>query len=201
MSSETTPLSNPPIILHFGQALAKFSDTEFYALCQLNRDWRIERTADGDLIIMPPTGGNMGRRNLAVSTQLGIWSERDGSGVAFDSSTGFCLPGGARRSPDAAWVRCERWEALSETDREEFPPLAPDFVIELRSRSDPLDDLRAKMREYIASGVRLAWLIDPASRFVEVYRPSEVPVAMNNPSTLPADPELPGFVLDLVRIW
>ena len=201
MSSETTTPSSPPIILHFGPALANLSDTEFYELCQLNREWRIERTADGDLIIMPPTGGNTGRRNLVVSTQLGIWSERDGRGIAFDSSTGFCLPGGARRSPDAAWVRLERWEALSETEREEFPPLAPDFVVELRSKFDPLEELRAKMREYIESGVRLAWLIDPASRIVDVYRPSEEPIVMKNPSTLSAAPELPGFVLDLARIW
>src|SRR6185436_19135664 len=121
------------------------SDDELFELCQVNRDLRIERTADGEIWVMPPTGGETGRQNSSLTAQLGRWSELDGSGVSFDSSTGFLLPNGAERSPDAAWVALARWQALSAEDRARFPPLCPDFVVELRSRSDEFGNLRAKM--------------------------------------------------------
>ena len=201
MASETvTPLS-PPIVLHFGPVLSRLSDLEFSEFCRVNPDWRIEQTQDGDLVIMPPTGGETGRRSLNLGAQLHIWSGREGTGVSFDSSTLFRLPSGAKRSPDASWVRRQRWEALSEEEREQFPPLAPDFVVELRSKTDSIEDLRAKMREYIQNGSQLGWLIDPYARRVEVYRPGHEPLILDNPPTLSADPELPGFVLDLEPIW
>jgi Uma2 family endonuclease len=190
-----------PVILHMGPALTRLTEDEFFELCQRNRDLRIERTRDGDLIIMPPTGGTTGRRNLAVLTQLGTWCEEDGTGIAFDSSTGFRLPKGGERSPDASWVRAERWDALSENERENFPPLAPDFVVELRSRTDRLEDLHEKMIEYLDNGVRLGWLIDPPSRAVWVYRPGVGVEKLDNPSVVSGDPELPGFELRLEPIW
>jgi Uma2 family endonuclease len=201
MSFETTTSPSPPIVLHMGSVLTRLSDSEFYEFCQLNRDWRIERTENGDLVIMPPTGGNTGRRNLSLTTQLGIWCEQDGTGIGFDSSTGFQLPNGAKRSQDASWVRRDRWDALSAQEQEEFPPLTPDFVVELRSKTDSVDDLEAKMREYVANGARLGWLIDPYLRRVMVYRPDQEPTAVEDMRALSGDPELPGFVLDLVRIW
>jgi Uma2 family endonuclease len=147
------------------------SDDELFELCQVNGDLRIERTADGEILVMPPTGGETGRQNSALTVQLGRWSELDGSGVSFDSSTGFLLPNGAERSPDAAWVALTRWQALTAEDRAKFAPICPDFVVELWSRSDELGNLRAKMEEYRACGARLGWLIDPVERRVHIYRP------------------------------
>ncbi len=201
MSSATTTSLNSPIILHLGPVLARLSESDFYEFCQLNRDLRIERTENGDLIIMAPTGGNTGWRNLALSSQLWNWCDRDGTGIGFDSSTGFLLPNGAKRSPDASWVLRERWDALSDEQQEEFPPLAPDFVMELLSKHDALEELRSKMREYIANGVRLGWLIDRFSQRVEVYRAGQGPVTLDHPTMVNGDPELPGFVLDLTQIW
>lgn len=176
-------------------------DDELFELCEVNRDLRIERTADGEILIMPPTGGETGRRNAALTVQLGRWCELDGSGVSFDSSTGFILPSGAERSPDAAWVTLARWRALSAEARAKFPPICPDFVMELRSRSDDLARLLAKMEEYRASGARLGWLIDPVERRVHVYRPHAEVETLDAPVTLAGDPELRGFVLNLSRIW
>jgi Uma2 family endonuclease len=199
-SASSTGWTGPPIVIS-GAAEARASRSEFYQFCLANPQLRIERTADGDLHIMPPTGGETGRRNHSIAKQLGNWCDRDGTGIAFDSSTGFWLPNGAERAPVAAWVRLERWHALSEKEREEFPPLAPDFVAELRSKSERLPHLRAKMIEYVDNGVRLAWLIDPETRQVEVYRPGQSPVVLDNPTAVIGDPELPGFVLDLSAIW
>ena len=138
---------------------------QFDALATANRDLKFERTAKGELIVNPPTGGESGKRNLSISTQLGIWFEaNDTLGEAFDSSTGFKLPNGANRSPDASWVRKDRWEALSQEQQEGFVPLCPDFVIELRSKSDSLKELRAKMQEYIDNSSQLGWLIDPQNK-------------------------------------
>jgi len=177
------------------------SDDELFELCQVNRDLRIERTADGEILVMPPTGGETGRQNSSLTAQLGRWSEIDGSGVSFDSSTGFLLPNGAERSPDAAWVALTRWQALSAEARAKFPPICPDFVVELRSRSDELGTLRAKMEEYRASGARLGWLIDPLERRVHIYHPGGGVETLDAPATVAGDPVLRGFVLDLRRIW
>ncbi len=190
-----------PIVLFGGADAPNMNRDDFFRFCQRNPDFSIERTAQGDLVIMPPTGGETGRRSMSIAQQLANWCDRDGTGIAFDSSTGFWLPNGAERSPDAAWVLRNRWDALSPKDREKFPPLAPDFVIELRSESERIAHLRSKMEEYVENGVRLAWLIDPYARRVEVYRPGQEPIALDNPMTLSADPELPGFTLDLVAIW
>lgn len=201
MSLRTTSWMTTPFVLYSPTNFARLSRSEFYEFCQLNSEVRIERTAEGDLDIMPPIGGETGRQSGEVFLQLAAWSKIDGTGIAFDSSTGFWLPNGAERSPDAAWVRRERWEALTQEERDEFPPLAPDFVVELRSKSERLTHLRAKMQEYADNGVRLGWLIDPATRSVEIYRPGQTPAIVENPSTLNADPELPGFTLDLATIW
>jgi Uma2 family endonuclease len=177
------------------------TDDQFFEFCLLNRDLRIERTSEGDLIVMPPTGGRTGNRNLKVTMQLGVWAERDGTGVAFDSSTGFRLPNGADVSPDAAWVHRSRLAALSETQRERFLPLCPDFVLELRSPSDKLKPLKRKMLEYVAEGCRLGLLLDPAKRRVFVYRPGKAVEELGDVESVSGDPELPAFVLNLSGIW
>ncbi len=176
-------------------------DDELFSLCRAYPELRIERTKDGELIVMPPTGGETGRANFALTTRFGAWVERDGSGVGFDSSTGFVLPNGAERSPDVAWIRRERWEALSDRERAKFPPLCPDFVIELRSPSDALADLQAKMQEYIDNGAELGWLIDPLTRHVHVYRPGIAPEELDAPERVSGEPVLPRFELDLSAIW
>jgi Uma2 family endonuclease len=177
------------------------SDRDFFEFCRLNQDLRFERTDEGDLIIMPPTGGETGRRNFILTGLFNAWADKDGTGVGFDSSTGFALPNGAKRSPDLAWVKRSRWEALTEREREEFPPLCPDFVVELRSSSDRLDALQSKMREYLDNGARLGWLIDPEEKKVYVYRPDEKVACLENPEAVSGDPILPGFILDLQRLW
>lgn len=171
----------------------------FYQLCQTNRDVRLERTAEGHLIIMPPTGWGTGDRNAEITFQLRAWSKQTGLGKVFDSSTGFTLPNGADRSPDAAWVKQERIEALN-PDPDRFLPLAPDFAVELRSASDSLKSLREKMQEYIENGVRLGWLINPRDRQMEIYRPGQAVEVLQSPTTLSGEDVLPGFVLDLSQI-
>ena len=150
---------------------------------------------------MPPTGGTTGWRNAKLTQRLTSWAEADGTGLTFDSSTVFALPNGARRSPDAAWVLRERWEVLTEEEQERFPPLCPDFVIELRSRTDSLPALQDKMLEYIANGARLGLLLDPETRRVYIYRPGGAVETLENPATISGDPVLPGFVLNLLEIW
>jgi Uma2 family endonuclease len=181
--------------------VAPVSDDDFWELCRANPDLRIERTAEGDIIVMPPTGGKTGRRNLRLGAAILAWADKDGTGIAFDSSTGFRLPNGAERSPDASWVRNERWNALSDKEQERFPPLCPDFVVELRSPSDPLEDLHAKMREYIENGARLGWLIDPKSRTAWVYQPDREPACLREPTSLSGEPVLSGLEVDLSVVW
>jgi Uma2 family endonuclease len=189
----------------FGVALdfhsVRLTDEQFYQLCQDNEDLRLELTAEGDLIIMPPTGGITGSRNADATTQLTIWAKKDGTGLSFDSSTMFILPDGAKRSPDASWVSRERWDALSDEGREKFVPLCPDFVLELRSSSDNLSFLQDKMDEYISNGAGLGFLLDPKGKQVYVYRPGQPVESLDNPRTVSGDPVLPGFVLDLKDIW
>jgi Uma2 family endonuclease len=177
------------------------TDEQFYQLCQANRDVRFERTAEGELIVMPPTGGETGNRNSEMNFQLRAWNKQSRLGKVFDSSTGFKLPNGADRSPDAAWVRLERWEALTPEQRQKFPPLAPDFVIELRSATDELKPLQAKMQEYRDRGVRLGWLLDPQRRIVEIYRIGTDVEVIQSPTTLSGEDVLPGFVMDLSEIF
>jgi Uma2 family endonuclease len=200
MSKTLTFVEIPPLVLRLAPVIA-MSDQQFFELCQLNRDLRIERTSQGDLVIMPPTGSETGGINFKLTGALYHWVEADGTGVGFDSSTGFTLPNGAMRSPDLAWVKRSRWEALTPEQRKGFAPLCPDFVLELRSPSDSLEYVQAKMREYLDNGAQLGWLIDLIEKKVYVYRP-QVPVeCLDDPPTLPGDPVLPGFVLELGRVW
>ncbi|UZQ53397.1 Uma2 family endonuclease [Trichothermofontia sichuanensis B231] len=182
------------------QPTLELTDEQFEEICRHNRDLRLERSARGELIIMPPTGGETGRRNLKLGTRLCLWNEQTGLGEAFDSSTGFKLPNGAIRAPDAAWVRRDRWQALTPQQREKFIPLCPDFAIELRSPTDELEDVRAKMCEYQDNGLQLGWLIDPQTRTVEIYRAQQDPELLINPATLSGENLLPGFSLDLSGI-
>lgn len=177
------------------------SDAEFQELCHANPDLRIERTHTGEVIIMSPAGGKTGERNSEISGQLWLWNRQVRLGHAFDSSTGFKLSNSAIRAPDASWVRADRWQALSEEAQRKFPPICPDFVIELRSPTDSETELRAKMEEYLANGAQLGWLIDPANRQVEVYRRGESTQILDNPQAVSGDPLLPGFVLDLTEIF
>jgi Uma2 family endonuclease len=201
MSTELNTIESGPLILHLGPALQRMSDHEFFVFCQLNQDLRFERTSDGDLIIMPPTGGETGRRNFTLIGLFNTWVEKDSTGIGFDSSTGFLLPNGAKRSPDLAWMKMSRWEALTDEEREEFPPLCPDFVVELRLKSDSIDVLQLKMEEYIENGAQLGWLIDAFEKRVYIYSPGKKVCCIDNPELISGDPVLTGFVLNLRRIW
>ena len=181
-------------------SIVHLTDEQFYQLCQANRDVRFERTAKGELIVMPPAGGETGNRNSKLNQRLANWSDADGTGITFDSSTGFKLPNGADRSPDAAWVRLERWEALTPEQRRKFPPLAPDLVVELRSATDELKPLQNKMQEYRDNGVRLGWLIDPQNQQVEIYRLGREVEVLQFPTSLSGEDVMPGFELDLAQI-
>ena len=179
----------------------RLTSEQFAFLCQENRELRFELTAQQELVIMPPAGSETGWRNGILTHHLVAWARTDGTGLAFDSSAGFTLPNGAIRSPDASWVRQERWNALTEEQQEGFAPLCPDFVVELRSRTDRLSDLQEKMQEYIDNGVRLGWLIDPIDKRVYVYRPGQPVEVLDDPATLSGDPVLPGFVLPIRELW
>ena len=175
---------------------------QFTILSQANRDLKLERTATGELIVNPPTGWETGERNRSITGQLDRWyEENEDLGKAFDSSTGFILPNGAIRSPDASWVSQQRWDNLTVEQKGTFANICPDFVVELRSGSDRIEPLQAKMREYIENGARLGWLIDPQHRRVEIYRPSKSVEVLENPSELSGEDVLPGFILILGRIW
>ncbi len=190
-----------PFVLHFGPVLHRLSDDEFIEFCQLNEDWRFELSGEGDLIIMSPTGAKSGRRNAKFIYRFSAWAEQDGTGQVFDSSTMFTLPNGAKRSPDLAWIRNERWNALSDEEQEKFSPLGPDFVAEIRSRTDSLKFLQRKMEEYIANGAQLGWLFDPRHRRVYVSRPNAPVEVFDDPETLSGEPLLRGFVLNVREIW
>ena len=197
-----TPTKVETICIELPTAIALYVTPEqFEAIALVNRDLRLERTAGGELIVNPPTGGESGQRNFSITGQLARWyEEKEDLGEAFDSSTGFRLPNGADRSPDASWVRREGWEALTPQQRKGFVPLCPDFVIELRSESDNLRSLQTKMQEYIDNGARLGWLIDPKNRRVEIYRSGAEVEVLENPSELSGEDVLPGFVLNLMRV-
>ena len=196
-AADTAPM---PMELRFEPAIP-MTEEAFIAFCAQNSDMRIELTAEGVLEIMPPAFGISGNKNGQITLQLGNWSNQDDTGVFFDSSAGFRLPNRAIRSPDASWVLRSRLAALTDEDKNRFIPLCPDFVVELRSTTDRLSVLQAKMAEYIANGARLGWLIDPIARRVYVYRPNAPVEALDAPDTLSAEPELAGFALNLTPIW
>ncbi len=179
----------------------ELTDDQFFAFCRQNRDLRIEQTAEGDWIIMAPAGGETGSRNNEIARHLGNWAKQDGVGIAFDSSTGFVLPSGAKRSPDAAWVRRARLSGLTPEQKQKFLPLCPDFARELRSPSDVLGPLQEKMAEYRDSGLPLGWLLDTAGRKVFVYRPGRETQMLDTPDEISGAPEMEGFVLDLALVW
>ena len=177
------------------------TEAQFYEFCLANRELRIERTARGEVIVMPPAFSDTGNRNFNIAAQLWNWIERDGTGLGFDSSSGFTLPNGAMRSPDAAWIKLERWNALTDKQKASFAPICPDFVIELRSASDTVPSLQKKMAEYIANGTVLGWLIDRQNQMVYIYRPHQEPVILNSPERVSGEPELSGFELVMAKIW
>lgn len=180
---------------------APLTDDQFYDLCRANPDLRIERNATGELIFMSPTGGETGRRNAKLTARFVVWNEAANLGEVFDSSTCFKLPNGAERSPDVAWVQQARWDALTPDQKEKFPPIAPDFVLELMSPSDRLDATQAKLREYRDNGVKLGWLIDQRTQQVEIYRLGQAVELRSAPASLSGETILPGFVLNLQGFW
>lgn len=203
MAMSTTLTHSEPgtIVLRFGPIMKRLTDGEFVEFCRLNSELRIERTKDGDLIIMPPTFSKTGERNFKLAVQFGIWTRADGTGIGFDSSTGFTLPNGAVRSPDLSWMQLARWNALSEEEKNRFASVCPDFVVELRSESDSLDTLKAKMEEYIENGAQLGWLIDPFEKNVYVYRQQSTVECLEHPDTVSGEPLLKGFVLRMEELW
>lgn len=178
----------------------ELTDDQFEQICHHNRDLKFERTSRGGLVIMSLTGGETGRRNIKLSARLENWSDQAQRGVAFDSSTGFRLPNGAIRSPDAAWISQSRWDALTPEQRQKWVPLCPDFVVELKSPSDEIEDLRLKMQEYLENGCQLGWLIDPETQTVEIYRADQPIDVLNQPTELSATELMPGFVLNLAGV-
>ena len=177
------------------------TDEQFFQLCQNNSDLRFERTCSGELIIMSPTGSITGSKNSDLNYQITAWNRKNKLGQSFDSSTGFKLPNGAERSPDASWVKMERWDALTEEEQERFAPLCPDFVVELMSPNDTLEKTRVKMKEYMENGARLGWLINRKQKQIEIYRPNQDVEILESPQTVSGEDVLPGFVLDLEEIW
>ena len=177
------------------------SNDEFFDFCQRHKDLRIERESDGEIVIMPPTFSETGGRNFRLAVKFGVWAEKDGRGQGFDSSSGFTLPNGAVRSPDLSWIKHERWNALTETQREKFAHICPNFVVELCSESDSLPKLNVKMEEYIENGASLGWLIDPTERKVYVYRQSAEVEILENAAEISGEPFLQDFTLNLKEIW
>jgi Uma2 family endonuclease len=188
-------ITSAPIILNLKNV--GLSDEQFYQLCLVNQNWQLERTVKGELVIMSPVGGVSGNREADLITDLNLWNRQTQLGRVFSSSTIFRLPEGGDRSPDAAWVANERWESLTPEEQEKFPPICPDFVIELRSRTDSLSQLQEKMQEYLNSGLRLGWLINPQAQQVEIYRPNQTVEIVQLPVSLSGEDTLPGFALNL----
>ena len=182
-------------------SIIDLTDEQFFLLCQTNQNLRFERNATGKIVVMPPVGGESSNRNGRINQKLFNWSDKDGTGIAFDSSGGFKLPNGADRSPDASWVKLSRWNELTPEQKTKFLPLCPDFVIELLYKSDSLKTTQKKMSEYKSNGVRLGWLINRKNRQVEIYRIGKEVEILDNPDSLSGEDVLPGFVLDLQMIW
>lgn len=200
MVPATLPVEIMPVTVKL-QPTIQLTDEQFFHFCRTNREYRIERNSRGDAIIMPPVGWETSNKNALLVTALYLWSKQNGTGFVTDSSAGFILPNGAVRSPDAAWTRQERLAELPPDVLHRFLPLAPDFVIELRSQSDRLGDLQAKMAEYSENGVALGWLIDPHLRQVHIYRLGQSVTILDEPDMIAGEPELAGFELDLRPVW
>ncbi len=194
-------LEAQPLLLDVQSITLRVTPAEFEKLCQDNPDRSFELTASGELIVMTPTGGESGNYESELGADLAIWNRQTGLGKTFSSSTIFVLPNGAQRSPDAAWVELSRWSGLTPEQRKRFPPLAPDFVVELRSETDRLPPLQEKMQEYRSNGVRLGLLINPQNKQVEIYRPEQKTAILKSPTLIDCNEVMPGFSLDLSRIW
>ncbi len=188
------------IILNLN-SIVRLTDNQFYQLCRDNPEVKFERNTNGELIVMSPTGGETGKRNALMIADFVIWNRQTKLGEVFDSSTCFKLPNDANRSPDVSWVKKERWDALSPEQREKFPEIAPDFVLELMSPTDSLRETQEKMQEYMDNGVKLGWLINRKTRRVEIYRPGQQPFVLESPRTLQGEDIIPGFILDLQPVW
>ncbi|MEG4587958.1 Uma2 family endonuclease [Microcoleus sp. MOSTC5] len=190
-----------PIVLRMPPEM-QMTDDEFFEFCQLNRNLRIERSQEGEILLLTLVGGISSNRNAILTGELGIWTKGDGTGIAFASCTGFTLSIDSVRSPDASWIKLERWNALSKAQAEKFAPICPDFVVELRPDFEDLKPLQEKMQEYMREpGVQLGWLIDRKNRRVYIYRPGLPEECLENPATVSGDPVLPGFVLNMSEIW
>ncbi len=200
MAQQASLIEPERMVVHTGGAM-NMDDEQLFQFCQINRDLQIERDADGDILIMAPEGGSSAFGSGKLTTIFSIWAERDGTGRIFGSSGGFILPNHAMRSPDVAWVRNERLDALTDAEWQKFLPLCPDFVLELRSPSDSLRNLQRKMEEYCINGGQLGWLLDPVTKSVHIYRPEAAPQILENPATVSGEPLLRGFILDLQEIW
>ena len=196
----TIPVPEDTEALIFRPGLRPFSDEEFAEFCSKYPELRVEMNSEGEMMIMLPVISDGGRRNFNLTARFGAWVAADGTGVGFDSSTGFTLPNGAKRSPDLSWIKRERWDALTEEQKDSFAPICPDFVVELRSRSDRLRSLREKMEEYIENGAQLGWLIDPLEAKIHVYSPDAAVQMLDNPSEIAGEPLLKGFILKLEGI-
>ncbi|WP_353930826.1 Uma2 family endonuclease [Okeanomitos corallinicola TIOX110] len=181
--------------------IVRFTDDQFYQLCRENPDVKFERNTKGELLIMSPTGGETGKRNSEINADFVIWNRKNKLGVCFDSSTCFKLPNGANRSPDFSWIKKERWDSLTTEEKTKFPPIAPDFVLELMSPTDSWPETQKKMQEYIANGVKLGWLINPKIRQVEIYRLGKTVEILTAPIELSGEDVLPGFVLNMSVVW
>jgi Uma2 family endonuclease len=192
------PEIDQPVRLRFERPM---TDEELMRFCAANEMVRVERDANGELILMSPSGSGTGRTNSELIYQLAAWARETNSGATFDSNAGFTLPDGSMRSPDAAWIAWPRWNALSKEEQEGFAPICPEFVIELRSPSDSLPELQAKMRLWIANGAEVAWLVDPARKTVEVYRPGREAEVLEGGSAVEGDGPVAGFMLELGRVW
>jgi Uma2 family endonuclease len=179
----------------------ELTDEQFYQLCRKNPDIKFERNAKGELLIMSPTGGETGNHNSEINADFVIWNRQTKLGKVFDSSTGFKLPNGADRSPDVAWIKQERWDALTPEQKEKFPPIAPDFVLELMSPSDDLQKVQEKMQGYMDNQVKLGWLIDRKTRRVEIYRLGKEVEVLESPTELSGEDVLPGFILNLQTVF
>ena len=190
-----------PIVLQMPPEL-QMTDGEFFNFCQINRNLRIERSQRGEILLLTLVGGISSNRNAILTGELGIWTKGDGTGIAFASCTGFTLSIGSVRSPDASWIKLERWNTLSKAQQEKFAPICPDFVVELRPDFEDLEPLQEKMQKYMREpGVQLGWLIDRKNRRVYIYRPGLPEECLENPATVSGDPVLPGFVLNMSKIW
>jgi Uma2 family endonuclease len=181
--------------------IIQLSDDQFYQLCRNNPEIKFERNSKGEIIIVPPTGGGTGNRNIEIGADFVIWNRQAKLGILFDSSTCFKLPNGANRSPDVSWISNQRWNTLTTEQKEKFPPIAPDFVLELMSPTDSLKETQAKMQEYMSNGVKLGWLINRKLRQVEIYRLGQPVEILENPTQILGEDILPGFILDLQMIW